>query len=292
MAGVLLVFCILIIPAAAAALRGGAHLPSPGHRLGLRHGRKHGGRGPLLHARSAHGRGRGLHPGRAAAHLQNSGQIQNRRFSFLRKRESAINKKVDPNRVAQLPRRGRTGTAGRTPDAFVFPRHAEGRGQDSLRDLPADGLQGCEARQGAAPRSAYLWHCKYSQTAEPGRRADDLYEVCGQAQKSIKWTWSLHTLIRHLMIRETKHACGRESRFIRGSTHDLATLRKGARRKFVSFKIGIVQPGLSRGGIPNDHLAIIGSTNSLVQTIQHDGAVQVDPGVWVRYSRKSTGSRQ
>ena len=94
------------------------------------------------------------------------------------------------------------------------------------------------------------------------------------------------------MIRETKHARGRESRFIRGSTHDLATLCKGARRKFVSFKIGIVQPGLSREGIPNDHLAIIGSTNSLVQTIQHDGAAQVDPGVWVRYNRKSTGSRQ
>ena len=115
--------------------------------------------------------------------------------------------------------------------------------------------------------TVYLWHCKYSHLAEPGRRVDDLYEVCGQAQKSIKWTWSLQTLIRHLIIRETKHARGRDSRFIRGSTHELATLRKGARRKFVGFRIGIVQPGLSRGDIPNDHLAIIGSTNSLVQTI-------------------------
>lgn len=112
-----------------------------------------------------------------------------------------------------------------------------------------------------------LWHCKYSSGAEPGRRVDDLYEVCGQAQKSVKWTWSLNTLIKHLIIRETKHARGRDSRFIRGSTHDLATLRKGARRKFVKFRIGIVQPGLSKANIPNDHLAIIGSTNSFVQII-------------------------
>ena len=115
--------------------------------------------------------------------------------------------------------------------------------------------------------TVYLWHCKYSGAALPGRRADDLYEVCGQAQKSIKWTWILNRLIQHLIIRETKHARGRGSRFIRGSTQNLATVRKGARRKFVGFRIGIVQPGLSRAGIPNDHLAIIGSTSSLVQTI-------------------------
>ena len=113
----------------------------------------------------------------------------------------------------------------------------------------------------------FLWHCKYSHGSEPGRRAADLYEVCGQAQKSVKWTWNLNTLIRHLVVRETKHARGRESRFIRGSVHRLSTLRKVARRKFVRFRIGIVQPGLSRAAIPNEHLSVIGSTNSLVQVI-------------------------
>ena len=32
-----------------------------------------------------------------------------------------------------------------------------------------------------------FYHCKYSQEATPGQRIKDLYEVCGQAQKSISW---------------------------------------------------------------------------------------------------------
>lgn len=113
--------------------------------------------------------------------------------------------------------------------------------------------------------TVYLWHCKYSSGSEPGRRVGDLYEVCGQAQKSVKWTWNFNTFIKHLTIRESKYYRGRESRFIRGSVHELVTLRKGARRKFIKYKIGVVQPGLSKAQIPNDHLAIIGSTNSLIQ---------------------------
>lgn len=115
--------------------------------------------------------------------------------------------------------------------------------------------------------TVFLWHCKYSSGTQPGHRVGDLYEVCGQAQKSVKWTWSLDRLIKHLIVRESKYCRGRRSRFIRGSTHDLATLRKAARRKFVRFRIGIVQPGLSKATIPPDHLAIIGSTSSFVQCI-------------------------
>lgn len=32
-----------------------------------------------------------------------------------------------------------------------------------------------------------LVHCKYSHGDAPGARVADLYEVCGQAQKSIMW---------------------------------------------------------------------------------------------------------
>ena len=112
-----------------------------------------------------------------------------------------------------------------------------------------------------------LWHCKYSSGTDVGNRAADLYEVCGQAQKSVKWTWNLRTLIKHLIIRETKHLRGRNTRFIRGTSSELATLRKAARRKFIDYKIGIVQPGLSKATIPVDHLAILGSTNTFIQCI-------------------------
>ena len=112
-----------------------------------------------------------------------------------------------------------------------------------------------------------LWHCKYSSGADAGSRAGDLYVVCGQAEKSVKWTWSLRTLINHLIKRETQHARGRPTRFLRGSLNELVTLRKGSRRKFVTYRVGIVQPGLRKEGMPADHLAILGAANSFIQII-------------------------
>jgi superfamily II DNA or RNA helicase len=115
--------------------------------------------------------------------------------------------------------------------------------------------------------TVYLWHCKFAGGASPGERADDLYVVCGQAEKSVKWTWNLNTLVKHLLVRETKHLRGRPTRFIRGSASALVTLRKSARRKFVTFKIGIVQPGLSKANVPNEHLTVLGAANNFVQCV-------------------------
>lgn len=113
----------------------------------------------------------------------------------------------------------------------------------------------------------HLWHCKYASGNEPGHRVKDLYEVCGQAQKSVKWTWSLRRLITHLIARETKHKRDRDTRFVRGSLHGLATLRKSSRRKFVEYRVGIVQPGLSAAGVSEDQLSILGATSSFVQIV-------------------------
>lgn len=112
-----------------------------------------------------------------------------------------------------------------------------------------------------------LWHCKFSSGAAPGNRVKDLYEVCGQAQKSIKWTWSFANLVAHLTERETKHRGGRPSRFIRGNLDRLVVLRKASRRKYVVFRVGVVQPGLSKVGIENQHLSILGATSLFLRTI-------------------------
>jgi superfamily II DNA or RNA helicase len=114
--------------------------------------------------------------------------------------------------------------------------------------------------------TVFLWHLKYSQE-RIGQRVDDLYVVCGQAEKGVKWTWSLRNLINHLTVRETSHLKGRDTRFVRGTLADLATLRKASRRKFVEYRIGIVQPGLDGENIPAEHLALLGATSSFVQTI-------------------------
>lgn len=115
--------------------------------------------------------------------------------------------------------------------------------------------------------TVYLWHCKYAHGATPGERAADLYVLCGQAEKSCKWTWSLENLVKHLVVRESKHKRGRPSRFIRGLSSALVTLRKSARKKFVVFRVGIVQPGFSKANAPAEHLAIIGAANTFIQTV-------------------------
>lgn len=120
-----------------------------------------------------------------------------------------------------------------------------------------------------------LWHCKYSSGQEPGNRVNDLYEVCGQAQKSTKWTWSFANLVAHLTERETKHRRGRPSRFVRGSLDRLVVLRKASRRRYVVFRVGIVQPGLSKAAIQNDHLAILGATSLFLRTLTNHPLVVI-----------------
>lgn len=112
-----------------------------------------------------------------------------------------------------------------------------------------------------------LWHCKYASGDSPANNVEDLYEVCGQAQKSTKWAWSFPNLVRHITDRETRLLRGRDSRFARGSLRQLVTLRKTSRRKFIIFKVGIVQPGLHAAGITNEHLTILGATNNFLRTV-------------------------
>jgi hypothetical protein len=47
---------------------------------------------------------------------------------------------------------------------------------------------------GYATIAVDFYHCKYSQESSAGARVGDLYEVCGQAQKSISW---LQNQLRH-----------------------------------------------------------------------------------------------
>jgi len=80
-----------------------------------------------------------------------------------------------------------------------------------------------------APSSIDLefYHCKYSQEATPGQRVKDLYEVCGQAQKSISWVASADKktdIFTHLLRREADRQNARlASRF--EVCHDDSLLR-------------------------------------------------------------------
>jgi len=151
-----------------------------------------------------------------------------------------------------------------------FIEHLKQEGQSSFivdDDDTGESADILEIIEDAERVLVNFWHCKYSSSDSPGNRVRDLYEVCGQATKSVKWTYSLTRLINHLIIRETKGKNGRDTRFHVGTSKELAVLKKASRRKFTEYRIGIVQPGLSKGNIPNEHLAILGATSSFVSSV-------------------------
>ncbi len=94
--------------------------------------------------------------------------------------------------------------------------------------------------------------------------------MCGQAQKSTKWTWSLERLVKHMVNRQTSLSRGRTSRYLRGSNEALVIMRRGARKKFVTFRVGIVQPGLSQSGCPTAHLTILGATSNFIRALTNN----------------------
>ena len=107
----------------------------------------------------------------------------------------------------------------------------------------------------------HLFHCKYSGEARAGARVDDLYAVCGQAQRSVFWRGDVRRLLGHLRRREEARLRKHEvSRFERGDFALLDDISRGAPFLMPEFKISIVQPGLSKGGASVDQLDLLAVT--------------------------------
>lgn len=119
-----------------------------------------------------------------------------------------------------------------------------------------------------------LFHCKYSQETFAGRRIADLYEVCGQAQKSVRWKAQSTSLFEHLLRREQR-VRGEESysRLEKGNQTDLISLRNKSRQMPVEFKICIVQPGLASNPSTSQLELLSVTENHLMATYQVPFAV-------------------
>ncbi len=144
-------------------------------------------------------------------------------------------------------------------------------GKGEAADVVAIRLAGDQA----APTSVDVefFHCKYSQRAMPGKRITDLYEVCGQAQKSVSWMSSPEKrtdLFTHLLRREAaRNERGDASRFEIGDGDLLQTIREMSYLCPVHLKIFIVQPGVSRQDVSQEQLLLIGVTeNYMFETYQ------------------------
>lgn len=91
-----------------------------------------------------------------------------------------------------------------------------------------------------------LAHCKFSSQPQPGARVADLYELCGQAQKSARWRHHNSLLFRHLLRRERKRSqkygrCG----LMTGTGETIYRLEEVAPLLRPDLHVVIAKPGLS-----------------------------------------------
>lgn len=110
-----------------------------------------------------------------------------------------------------------------------------------------------------------LVHCKFSSEDKPGARVADLYELCGQAQKSAQWRRNVPLFLQHLIRRERrrKERQGRTG-IEKGSATELYRVEEQSRLLRPDFTICIAQPGLSKGAVSNPQLELLASTETYV----------------------------
>ena len=118
-----------------------------------------------------------------------------------------------------------------------------------------------------------FYHCKYSSEDNPGQRIGDLYEVCGQAQKSIAWMSSPEKrsdIFTHLLRREAKRQDdGGPTRLEAGDWELLQTVKEMSHLCAVKLSIYIVQPGVSKAQTTRDQLLLLAVTETyLLETRQ------------------------
>lgn len=103
----------------------------------------------------------------------------------------------------------------------------------------------------------HLFHLKFAIDGQVSNDINNFYQVCGQAQKSLRWKdKSGKDLFDHLFARITKTHRGEQcSRILKGTEDILEKLSTAAYwQKEILFHINIVQPGLSKEHTSNDIL--------------------------------------
>ena len=93
-----------------------------------------------------------------------------------------------------------------------------------------------------------LFHLKASSEENPGCRLEDLFVVCGQAQKNIRWLDNKNSFFKTLMSREKR--CmnqGKPTRMRKGAIKDLEIAAKKVSMYYTAnIEVFCVQPGFSK----------------------------------------------
>ncbi|GAA4736894.1 hypothetical protein GCM10023229_14290 [Flavisolibacter ginsenosidimutans] len=118
--------------------------------------------------------------------------------------------------------------------------------------------------------NVHLYHLKYARNGQTSNNIDNFYQVCGQAQKSLKWKHKdSREIFTHLFKRKTKtlgnNSC---SRIVKGTEDDLEKFLEQAKwTKPVRYHMYIVQPSLSKGNASSDILLLLGNVQHCLATI-------------------------
>jgi len=118
-----------------------------------------------------------------------------------------------------------------------------------------------------------FFHLKYCSKnkeglSNPGARVDDVYQVAGQAAKSIKWISDVDKLISRLIYRETQRLAKDElSRIDKGDLEYLFYLQKVAKLAYYEFNMTIIQPAISKSKVSDEQLIILGNAETYINEI-------------------------
>lgn len=145
--------------------------------------------------------------------------------------------------------------------------HLLASGHDPHYDIVFDDDASNEAADVVALKVAgekllvHLFHCKFSTEEKAGARVEDMYAVCGQAQRSVFWRTDLRGLLDHLSYRDArrleKHSV---SRFERGDQVRLDEIARQSPYLTPEFKIFVVQPGLAKSKAEVSQLELLAVT--------------------------------
>jgi hypothetical protein len=112
-----------------------------------------------------------------------------------------------------------------------------------------------------------LYHCKYSHTSNPGSDIRNLYEVCWQATKSIKWKHNRYKIFDQLFHREYKRNKNGMTSFEKWDINILHKISMLKNKVALIVNIHIVQPWLSKSEISDDQIKILWATELYLKEV-------------------------
>ena len=114
---------------------------------------------------------------------------------------------------------------------------------------------------------------KYAHEGKINNQVSNFYEVCGQAQKCLKWREreKNRDFFTHLLKRKIKTYEGNTCpRILKGTETELERLSQQVNwKKAIKMHIAIVQPSLSKANAGKDILNLLGAVKSYIKDISN-----------------------